>query len=234
MGYHLPHGNQSESECLFGGKIGKIGKLPGYLAGIPGKTRVYPGNTRTFARFRPRDHTDSRYTNQSPAYHFRIPLYHTTPTLIKISPNTGLIPVKFEHCGLNPSQAKACGSIELVDILRIDCSSRIAACRVRGAERLQLIAGIKKAGLVGGTHRFLAFRRPLLGHTHRFLATGTTVKRRLRGRYRVPGRREGLGKGLRGGTRGYMRLDRVSKQVGGQEGHNCGQASPQAVPQTRC
>ncbi len=26
MGYHLPHGNQSESECLFGGKIGKIGK----------------------------------------------------------------------------------------------------------------------------------------------------------------------------------------------------------------
>ena len=26
-----------------------------------GKTRVYPGNTRTFAWFRPRDHTDSRY-----------------------------------------------------------------------------------------------------------------------------------------------------------------------------
>ena len=32
-----------------------------YFAGIPGKTRVYPGNTRTFAWFRPRDHTDSRY-----------------------------------------------------------------------------------------------------------------------------------------------------------------------------
>ena len=44
------------------------------------------------------DHTHSRYTNQHSAYHFRIPLYHTTSKLIKISPNTGLIPVKFEHC----------------------------------------------------------------------------------------------------------------------------------------
>ena len=129
MGYHLPHGNQSESECLFGGKIGKIGKLPGYLAGIPGKTRVYPGNTRTFARFRPRDHTDSRYTNQSPAYHFRIPLYHTTPTLIKISPNTGLIPVKFEHCrsrcltaGVAPREDLAHDLVEFTNVpkARID------------------------------------------------------------------------------------------------------------------
>ena len=30
-------------------------------------------------------------------------------------------------------------SLELVDILRIDCSSRIAACRVRGAERLRVL-----------------------------------------------------------------------------------------------
>ena len=31
------------------------------------------------------------------AYHFRIPLYHTTSKLIKISPNTGLIPVNIQH-----------------------------------------------------------------------------------------------------------------------------------------
>ena len=35
---------------------------------------------------------------------------------------------------------------------------------------VQLVAGIKKAGPRGGTHRFLRFRRPLRGHTHRFLA----------------------------------------------------------------
>ena len=56
---------------------------------------------------------------------------------------------------------------------------------------LQLIAGIKKAGLMGGTHRFLAFQRPLRGHTHRFLATRSTVTCRLHGYYRVPGLREG-------------------------------------------
>ena len=36
-----------------------------------------------------------------------------------------------------PPKRKRC--LELVDILRIDCSSRIAACRVRGAERLRVL-----------------------------------------------------------------------------------------------
>ena len=78
---------------------------------------------------------------------------------------------------------------------------------------LQLIAGIKKAGLMGGTHRFLAFQRPLRGHTHRFLATRSTVTCRLHGYYRVPGLREGseLGRtGVRHGITcvwtGYRRV----------------------------
>ena len=96
----MPHGNQSESECLLGGKIGKIGKIPGIL-------RVYlkkPGYTRVISAllhgFAPGTTPTAATTNENPAYHFRIPLYHTTPKLIKISPNTSLIPVKFEHCFL--------------------------------------------------------------------------------------------------------------------------------------
>ena len=97
MGYHLPHGNQSESECLLGGKIGKIGKIPGILRVYlekPGYTRVIPALLHGFA---PGTTPTAATTTENPAYHFRIPLYHTTPKLIKISPNTGLIPVKFEH-----------------------------------------------------------------------------------------------------------------------------------------
>ena len=93
----MPHGNQSESECLLGGKIGKIGKIPGILRVYPekpGYTRVIPALLHGFA---PGTTPTAATTNENPAYHFRIPLYHTTPKLIKISPNTGLIPVKFEH-----------------------------------------------------------------------------------------------------------------------------------------
>ena len=72
--------------------------------------------------------------------------------------------------------------------------SRVAVAQrspTRAARSVQLNAGIKKAGLMGGTHRFLAFQRPLRGHTHRFLATRSTVTCRLHGYYRVPGLREG-------------------------------------------
>ena len=61
----------------------------------PGYTRVIPALLHGFA---PGTTPTAATTAENPAYHFRIPLYHTTPTLIKISPNTGLIPVKFEHC----------------------------------------------------------------------------------------------------------------------------------------
>ena len=94
----MPHGNQSESECLLGGKIGKIGKIPGILRVYlekPGYTRVIPALLHGFA---PGTTPTAATTTENPAYHFRIPLYHTTPKLIKISPNTSLIPVKFEHC----------------------------------------------------------------------------------------------------------------------------------------
>ena len=94
----MPHGNQSESECLLGGKIGKIGKIPGILRVYlekPGYTRVIPALLHGFA---PGTTPTAATTNENPAYHFRIPLYHTTPKLIKISPNTSLIPVKFLHC----------------------------------------------------------------------------------------------------------------------------------------
>jgi hypothetical protein len=71
---------------------------------------------------------------------------------------------------------------------------------------IQLIAAIKKHIDVNrnreGMHRFLGFRQPLRGPTHRFLAVGTTVTRRLHGRYRVSGFREGSGKGLKGGHKG--------------------------------
>ena len=67
---------------------------------------------------------------------------------------------------------------------------------------IQLKAGIKKAGPRGGTHRFLGFLRGPSGPTHRFLADGTTVTRRLHGRYRVSDFREGSGKGLKGGHKG--------------------------------
>ena len=93
----MPHGNQSESECLLGGKIGKIGKIPGILRVYlekPGYTRVIPALLHGFA---PGTTPTAATTTENPAYHFRIPLYHTTPKLIKISPNTSLIPVKFEH-----------------------------------------------------------------------------------------------------------------------------------------
>ena len=73
---------------------GGVGIAAGYLQ-KPGYTRVIPALLHGFASW---DHTHSRFTNQHSAYHFRIPLYHTTSKLIKISPNTGLIPVKFEHC----------------------------------------------------------------------------------------------------------------------------------------
>ena len=94
----MPHGNQSESECLLGGKIGKIGKIPGILRVYlenPGYTRVIPALLHGFA---PGTTPTAATTTENPAYHFRIPLYHTTPKLIKISPNTSLIPVKFAHC----------------------------------------------------------------------------------------------------------------------------------------
>ena len=93
----MPHGNQSESECLLGGKIGKIGKIPGILRVYlkkPGYTRVIPALLHGFA---PGTTPTAATTTENPAYHFRIPLSHTTPKLIKISPNTSLIPVKFEH-----------------------------------------------------------------------------------------------------------------------------------------
>ena len=93
----MPHGNQSESECLLGGKIGKIGKIPGILRVYlekPGYTRVIPALLHGFA---PGTTPTAATTNENPAYHFRIPLYHTTPKLIKISPNTGLIPVNIQH-----------------------------------------------------------------------------------------------------------------------------------------
>ena len=94
----MPHGNQSESECLLGGKIGKIGKIPGILRVYlekPGYTRVIPALLHGFA---PGTTPTAATTNENPAYHFRVPLYHTTPKLIKISPNTSLIPVKIAHC----------------------------------------------------------------------------------------------------------------------------------------
>ena len=97
----MPHGNQSESECLLGGKIGKIGKIPGILRVYlekPGYTRVIPALLHGNAP----GTTPTAATNENPAYHFRVPLYHTTPKLIKISPNTGLIPVKIEHCPDRP------------------------------------------------------------------------------------------------------------------------------------
>ena len=93
----MPHGNQSESECLLGGKIGKIGKIPGILRVYlekPGYTRVIPALLHGFA---PGTTPTAATTTENPAYHFRIPLYHTTPKLIKISPNTGLIPVNIQH-----------------------------------------------------------------------------------------------------------------------------------------
>ena len=103
----MPHGNQSESECLLGGKIGKIGKIPGILRVYlekPGYTRVIPALLHGFA---PGTTPTAATTNENPAYHFRIPLYHTTPKLIKISPNTGLIPVKFAHCAAHVGPAFA-------------------------------------------------------------------------------------------------------------------------------
>ena len=107
----MPHGNQSESECLLGGKIGKIGKIPGILRVYlekPGHTRVIPALLHGFA---PGTTPTAATTNENPAYHFRIPLYHTTPKLIKISPNTGLMPVKIEHCQhLTPVSPRASGS----------------------------------------------------------------------------------------------------------------------------
>ena len=72
----------------------KTGILRVYLE-KPGYTRVIPALLHGFA---PGTTPTAATTNENPAYHFRIPLYHTTPKLIKISPNTGLIPVKFEHC----------------------------------------------------------------------------------------------------------------------------------------
>ena len=61
-------------------------------------------NTRHNPRARPAAATSDETGDEATCelegrYHFRIPLYHTTPKLIKISPNTGLIPVKFEHWG---------------------------------------------------------------------------------------------------------------------------------------
>ena len=61
----------------------------------PGYTRVIPALLHGFA---PGTTPTAATTNENPAYDFRVPLYHTTPKLIKISPNTGLIPVKIEHC----------------------------------------------------------------------------------------------------------------------------------------
>ena len=111
----MPHGNQSESECLLGGKIGKIGKIPGILRVYlekPGYTRVIPALLHGFA---PGTTPTAATTTENPAYHFRIPLYHTTPKLIKISPNTSLIPVKIAHwlsdaCG-TPAQGLQGGQL---------------------------------------------------------------------------------------------------------------------------
>jgi len=73
------------------------------FAGIPAKTRAFPGNTRTFAWLRflgPHPQPLPLINTPHCAYHFRIyqhytiPIYRTTPNLIKISPNTGLMPVK--------------------------------------------------------------------------------------------------------------------------------------------
>ena len=49
----------------------------------PGYTRVIPALLHGFA---PGTTPTAATTNENPAYHFRIPLYHTTPKLIKISP----------------------------------------------------------------------------------------------------------------------------------------------------
>ena len=68
MGYHLPHGNQSEPECIFCGEIGEIGKIPGFLRVYlqkSGYTRVIPALLHGFASW---DHTHSRFTNQHSAY----------------------------------------------------------------------------------------------------------------------------------------------------------------------
>ena len=106
MGYHLPHGNQSESECIFVAKSAKSAKYLRVYLQKPRYTWVIPALLHGFASW---DHTHSRYTNQHSAYHFRIPLYHTTSKLIKISPNTGLIPVKFEHwlCMKRPARRRS-------------------------------------------------------------------------------------------------------------------------------
>ena len=74
-------------------KSAKYRVFCGYMEN-PGYTRVIPALLHGFA---PGTTPTAATTTENPAYHFRIPLYHTTPKLIKISPNTGLIPVKFLH-----------------------------------------------------------------------------------------------------------------------------------------
>ena len=74
-------------------------QIPGILRVYlekPVYTRVIPALLHAFAFGT--THTAATLI-KNPAYHFRIPIYHTTPKLIKISPNTSLIPVNIEHCG---------------------------------------------------------------------------------------------------------------------------------------
>ena len=68
------HGNQSVSECLLGGKIGKIGKIPGIL-------RVYlkkPGYPHFCMVSPPGPHRQPLQLLKTPhttfAYHYTIPL----------------------------------------------------------------------------------------------------------------------------------------------------------------
>ena len=106
----MPHGNQSESECLLGGKIGKIGKIPGILRVYlekPGYTRVIPALLHAFAPGT--THTAAtliRYTNQkSPhttfAYHSK-----TNQNITKYQSHTGKYLEHWSQAVLVPSRRR--------------------------------------------------------------------------------------------------------------------------------
>ena len=55
------------------------------------------GGTPVAQRFRRHVHTAQRKEIKLVPYHFRIPVYHTSPKIIKKGPNTSIIPVNVEH-----------------------------------------------------------------------------------------------------------------------------------------
>ena len=102
----MPHGNPKRVGVLSWWQNRQNRQIPGILRVYLEKPGI-PGNTCTFAcRFRPRDHTHSRYTNRKP----RIPLSHTTipyhsktnQNITKYRSHTG----KYSTLGLNPATTR--------------------------------------------------------------------------------------------------------------------------------